>query len=1088
MKLTTLLLIIALVQASAKGFAQKINLNETNAPLEKVINTIKQQSGYVFLYTDQELKNEKITVKVSNASIEETLKAAFKNTSVDYKIVGNNILLKKNEPTFIDKARAIFAQVTVAGKVQDETGQPLVGVTVKIKTTSQATASDANGTFAITVPDDKTIIVFSFIGYETIELAAKDIASGSIIRLKPVQTNLQEVIVNKGYYSVKQELNTGSTFKVTGDNISKQPGINPIAALEGRVPGLYISQFSGIPGAGVQVKLRGRNSIGSGNDPLYIVDGLPFSSISLTNPGLSGGALGAPPTTPIQPSTGLSPFNSLNPSDIEDIQILKDADATAIYGSRGANGVILITTKKGRPGRTKVDLNLTSGIGNVASRLPLLNTQQYLKLRREAFANDGKTPIASDYDINGTWDTTRYTDWQKEMIGRTARYSNGQISVSGGNTNTQFRLNAGSSRQDAVFPGGDHDSQVNVGMTVNYVSNDQKLKMQFIARYSNESNLVHASDYTAKIVLAPDAPAIYDNNGNLNWQNGTWTNPLSTTFTPNQSDINSLTGNIDLNYKLFSDLTLKTSAGYTRKQIDQTVKRFSGVVFAPTNDIRQLDIANGYNLIWQVEPGIEYVKKIASGQLNVLIGATFQKNISDSYTFGGYGFSSDALLSNVNFASTIYSGYNANTQYRYGALYSRIGYNWQDKYLFNIVGRRDGSSRFGPGNQFGNFGSIGAAWIFSKENFLKNVSWLSLGKLRASYGVTGNDQISDYQYLSTYGSNSNVIYQNIAGLTPGRIANPYYAWESVQKVDVGLELGMLNDRVNLSLDYYHNKTNNSLVQQPLPSIAGFTSVITNFPATVQNTGFELSLNTVNINTNDFTWVSDFNISFPKNKLASFPGLETNTTYINQYLVGMPLSLRKLYHYVGIDTQTGIPIMEDFNHDGLINTNDQRLVAAPQQTFHGGLENHFNYKSFSFSFDFQFVKQTGYNYINYFSLRVSQNTNKPVYLLDHWRTSGDNAQLPKATTGAIATYNTALSNFQGSDVIISDASFARLKNIQLSYTLPKKWEAKTQLKNTKISLTAQNLFTITKYLGLDPENQGLALPPMRMYTIGFQTSF
>lgn len=469
MKMAIFIICAAFLQVSAStGFAQKVTLNEKDASLEKVFNDIKKQTGVIFFYKADALRGtSKVNINVKDATLQEALDQCLKDQPLIYTIAGNTIGVKKKEENLIDKAKAFYAQVTVTGKVTDETGQQLPGVTVKIKDSDLATATDSKGSYTITVPDNNTILVFSFIGYETQELAAKYIPSGSAIIFKAVATNLKEVVVNKGYYNEKRELSTGDVSVVSAKEIGQQPVSDPIMALEGRVPGLQISQASGMPGSALIVQLRGQNSIANGNAPLYIVDGVPFTSTTLTSSDIGGGAVGIPYNGgPV--GLGLSPFNSLSPTDIESIEVLKDADATAIYGSRGANGVILITTKKGKPGSTKFDIDVNSGTGEVSRFIPMLNSQQYLAMRNEAFKNGGNTPGASDYDLNGLWDNTRYTDWQKMLIGGTAKYTNAQAEISGGNLNTQFLIGGAYNRQTTVFPGNFFDQKGSLHVSLNH--------------------------------------------------------------------------------------------------------------------------------------------------------------------------------------------------------------------------------------------------------------------------------------------------------------------------------------------------------------------------------------------------------------------------------------------------------------------------------------------------------------------------------------------------------------------------------------------------------------------------------------------
>jgi TonB-linked SusC/RagA family outer membrane protein len=1035
MKLTTLLLLIGLLQVSAKSFSQ-ITVKETNASLAAVLKTVEKQSGYYFVYNDQQIKLGNITVDLKNATIDQTLKAFFADKPITYQVIDKNIVLLPkgaSEPNFFDRAKSFFAQVTVTGKVTDETGQPLISVTVKIKNTNTATATDAKGVFSLTVPDDKAIIAFSYIGYETVEFAAKDISTGSVIQLKAIQTNLKEIVVSKGYYSVKQELNTGNVTKITSDIIGKQPVNDPIQALEGRVSGLQISQTSGLTGSINTILLRGKNSIANGNVPLFVVDGVPYIGTSISS-GLGGGPIG---------NAGMSPFSIFDSSNIESIEVLKDADATAIYGSRGANGVIIITTKKGAAGRTRIDANFNTGWGNVGHMLPLLNTEQYLQMRREAFRND-KIPVPSiitaptntDNDINGRWDTTRYTNWQQALIGGTARYTNAQLSLSGGNTNTQFLVGGTYSFISTVFPGSFNDQKANANVHINHHSDNQKFQAGLSVVYSNDNNQLPGTDLTQSILLAPDAPLLYNNDGSANFESGAFQfNPIVSLFRRSTSISETLNAGLTLSYEITSGLQLKTNLGYTNLRVNQTTIIPAAAVYNGSSNSRSNQYgSNSINNLF-VEPQLSYGRKLGKGQLDVLIGSTFQDNKQNYLSILASGFSADVLIPNRQLATTVSISGNNTSEYKYNSLYGRVGYNWEEKYIVNLTARRDGSSRFGSGKQFGNFGSVGAAWIFSKESWLTDLSWLSFGKLRASYGTVGNDQITDYQYLSSYIASANGgNYQNTVGLIPNRIGNPYFAWESTNKFEAAFELGFLNDRIQLNANWYQSRSSNQLVGQALPIVAGFRTIQANLPATVENSGLEFDLHTTNIKSTNFSWNASFNISFPRNKLISFPNLESSS-YRFTYKIGQPLYMQSGFLSTGVDPNTGVYAIND--------SGNAMPISSPSQRFFGGLGNTFTYKNLSLDVFLQFVKQTGTGYFNYtFPAGSYSNTpNQPIYVLNRWQKPGD-----LTNTGLFSTILAADPNFSlpQTNLAIVDASFIRLKNVALSYKLPAIWVQKAHI--------------------------------------------
>jgi TonB-linked SusC/RagA family outer membrane protein len=1079
--LTLLVLLVQIGQTQA----QRITLNVNNVSLDTVFAKIQEQTPYRFVYTSEELAGtKKVSFSVQKAPINTVLSLSFKDQPLDYSIEDPYIYVRKKEKT--EKTPPSQNQTTeIRGKITNEQGDPLEGGTVQINQLAIRTITNAKGEFLFrNIAIGNYELEITFIGYETYTTTAKADPNGPqlTITMKRSISNLDETVI-KGYYTTTKRFNTGDVTTVTGEDIQKQPVSDPIVALEGRVPGLYISQTSGVPGAEISaIQLRGRNSISNGTNPLFIVDGVPFTSTSLTD--LSMGA-----------AAFQSPFNSINPSDIENIEVLKDADATAIYGSRGANGVILITTKKGKAGQTKYNINVFSGAGKVTRTMDLLNTQQYLQMRHEAFNNDGASPGPSDYDINGTWDTTRYTNWQKEFIGGTSQLTRAQASISGGIASTQFIVGGGYSRQTTVFPGNFADQIGSMHFNLTHASSNQKFHSSFSASYANDNNLLPTSDLTGNITLAPDAPAIYDVAGNVNWQNNTWFNPFGSLLQKSNPITTNLTGNLILSYELFPGLQIKGNFGYNTIELNQSITSpLSSYppAYASYTTLRTNRFSTNRIKTWITEPQVNYKKRLGEGQLEALVGTTFQQNTQSLLTQQASDFTSDALINDIAAAANIFVlNYNY-TQYRYNAIFGRVGYNWQEKYILNLTARRDGSSRFGPGNQFGNFGSAGAGWIFSKEQFVQRaLTFLSFGKLRASYGSTGNDQIGDYQYLSTYTA-YNYPYQGISGLYPTQLTNPNYKWELVKKLELGLELGFLKDRVFAAFNYYRNRTDNQLVGYSLPAITGFSSVTANLPALIQNAGFEAQLNTTNIKGNVLTWTSSFNISVPRNKLLAYPDLE-GSSYANQYVVGKSLFIKPLYHYTGVNPQTGVYTFATKNANGIPSyPEDLQPTKQIAQNYFGGFQNSFTYKGWQLDILFQFVKQTSYNYFNSFNPPGYVNSNQPTLVLQRWRKSGDIGNIEQFTQNTNSAAGQAWGNaVDYSDYIISDASFIRLKNLAVSYQLPGKWRQKADLQNARIYLQCQNLFTITKYQGMDPEiaaSGTLLLPPIRMITAGIQLIF
>ena len=967
-------------------------------------------------------------------------------------------------------------QNQISGTITDGTS-PLPGVTISIKGKRNNTvSSDFNGQYILSATATDTLIV-SFIGFKTAIVPIKGRKTVNI-QLQEDITSLQEVRVNAGYYSVKEKERTGSIARITAKDIEKQPVTNVLAAMQGRMAGVNIVQSSGIAGSGFDIKIRGQNSLRTdGNAPLYIIDGVPYAS----------DPIGVGYTATVMPLT-TSPLNNINPGDIESIEILKDADATAIYGSRGANGVVLLTTKKGKAGKTTFSFNLNRGTAQVTRFADLMKTEQYLEMRREAFANDGVTIYpANAYDVNGTWDLNRYTDWQKKLTGGTAQITNVQSSISGGSALTQFLISGNYGKETTVFPGDFNYQKGNIRVNLNHTSEDKRFKTNFAAGYTLQDNDQPAKDYTVESrTLAPNAPVLYDEEGNLNWENGTFNNPLRNLQGEFLAKTYDLVSNLMLSYRLLPNMEIKSNLGFTDLKHQESSSQPS-TVYDPAWEVGPeyslISIGNTTRQSWIIEPQLNYRQNLQDDlELDVLLGSTFQQQTARKLVQRASGFTSNSLINNLAAASDIAVDIDDYSVYKYQAFFGRVNLNWKKKYIVNLTGRRDGSSRFGPGKQFAAFGAVGAAWLFNEETFLTN-SVLSFGKLRTSYGITGSDQIGNYQFLDTYSATGG-NYQGVIGLVPTRLFNPNFAWETNRKLEVALEMGFLKDKIFLTLASFSNRSSNQLVGTPLPSTTGFTSIQANLDATVQNSGIEVTLRTLNLETKNFSWSTSFNATALKNKLLSFPDLEAST-YRNQFAIGAPLNIRKMYHFEGVNPQTGFYQFKDVNGDGKITADaDKTAIVDLNPKFYGGLQNQIRYKNWQLDFLFQFVKQQNLN-----TAAVGfpgMLGNQAAALSNHWQKPGDIATYQRFTTGMDAGAVAAQINYYSSDGVVTDASFIRLKNIALSYNLPKNWLGCAAC---KIVMEGQNLLTFTHYKGADPEFVTTnSLPPLKIVTAGIQLNF
>ncbi|SDF70679.1 TonB-linked outer membrane protein, SusC/RagA family [Mucilaginibacter pineti] len=1093
MKLTTLLLIVALMQVSAKGFSQKINLNATNVPLEKVLHNIESQTGYVFFF-DSKLVKQNVSVKVSDASITDALTACLKGSSLTFQIADKTIFIRKKKEQ-VPAPNVAPVDKTIKGSVVDTTGTTIPGATIKVKNSGLSVMTDGRGEFTLTVPDN-AVLVISSIGFESREVFVP--ADGQLrVVLHQSVSKLDEVQVI-AYGTTTHRLSTGDITTVKAAEIENQPVSNPMAALQGRVAGLVITQTSGVAGSAFKIQLRGQSSLDrtlSQTNPLFIIDGVPFESGNSISNQINSAA-----NNPVSVSSGgLSPLNSINPQDIESIDVLKDADATAIYGSRGANGVILITTKKGKPGRTVVNINANSGVSKVSRTMDMLNTQQYVQIRKEALANDGLVPSTNPSDPGYApditlWDTSRYTDFKKLLIGNTAKYTNIQGSISGGNNNTQFRIGGNYHRETTVYSDNFADKIGSFNVNLNHTSLNGKFNLQFSSIFSSDNNQLPATDLTKFVNLPPNL-LLYNNAGNLNWQdNGVTfaslnlTNPLAVFNKRYTSTNDNLSSNLGLNYTIISGLVIKANLGYNAFNVNEHSAIPSTAIDATTSTLPSSEFGNSTNKSWIIEPQIQYARNFFFGKFDFLIGSTFQEKSGRSSYQYGTNYNSDLLLNSIAAAGVI-TAKNDAALYHYNAFFGRINYNYEDKYIVNITGRRDGSSRFGPDKQWANFGAIGLVWIFTSESFLKDqIPFLSFGKLRGSYGTTGNDQIGDYKYLNLWTNTTNG-YNGIPGLTPQSLYNPNYRWEVNKKLEAAIELGFLRDRILVNVDYYRNRSSNQLIRYSLPNQTGFSSVIKNFPGLVQNTGIELSVNTRNITTPSFNWTTAFNISIPKNKLISFPGLSTSS-YANQYVEGKSLSVIRGFKYLGVDPQTGLYTFEDVNKDGQIYDGDYQYFGNTDPKFLGGLQNTITYKKIELSFFFQFTKQTGANYISQLaSSSPGSIINQPSLILGRWRAPGDNSEIQKVGASFDSPANSTIAALSLSNGAYTDASFIKLKNVALSYSLPASILQPLKVSKCRLYLEMQNVFTLTNYKGADPEQQNFyALPPLRTIVAGLQLNF
>jgi TonB-linked SusC/RagA family outer membrane protein len=971
---------------------------------------------------------------------------------------------------------------TINGKVTDEQGKPLPGATVKLKESNNGVISDKDGNFIISRVAISGTLIISFIGYQTAEVAYDNNRNELlIIQLKADANTLNEIQVI-GYGTTTKRLNTGSVSTVTAKNIEDQPITNVLSAISGQATGVFVQTTNGLPGGNINIQIRGEGSISAGNNPLYIIDGVPFNSSvgSLTSLSvLSTGAINGQ----------VSPFNSLNPAEIESISILKDADATSIYGSRGSNGVVLITTKKGKAGKTKVDVNINEGITEATNIPKLLNPAQYLQIQNEAYANDGIVP-SSDPNSGSyapqltTWSNVKPTNWAKYLLGGAGHLTNAEATVSGGGNGTTFMVSGNYHSEKTYLPGNNLYDRGGVNANLQHTSENGRFYIQFSNSLTlDNNNLVNpAANISYDILLPPNYP-VFDGTGNYNWYAGS--NPVAEINATDQTRTNNIIDNLLLRYTIVKGLDFKISSGYNMINVDQT-QIFPTVSLYP-GTTNYTNFGKNSNQSYIIEPQLTYNYHYKSSTFNLLAGGTYQNSVAQGETITAQGFTNTSLMENLASAAS-YITANNYTQYKYVSVFGRINYNLNDKYILNATIRRDGSTRFGPGKQFGNFGSLGGAWLWGDENFVKmNLPFISYGKLRASYGLTGNDQIADYQYLSTY-SSSGYVYEDIPGLKPARIANPDFHWETTKKLDIALEIGFLKNNILLNIDRYRDLTNDQLVSYSIPSITGFTSYEANLPAVVENSGWEFELNTKNIRKEKFSWTTTFNLTLAKNELKSFPNLATSS-YANTLVIGQDISRIYGYQFGGLDNN-GLALYSSKSGPPTNNPNSATdsyyTIGKNTPDLYGGIGNTITYKNWSIDILGQFVKQSGLG--NLMFIPGAGSFNDYAIVSNYWTPTHTNTKIPKPSTYNDFNYFQSTANY-------FNTSYFRIKNVAISYGLSKSWIKKMGIDQGRIFLQGENILSFWNKNNpfLDPESGTFGgtsnnLPPVKSLVIGIQTTF
>ena len=1024
----------------------------------------------------------------------------FKHSTMEacmrHLIVAFSLLLAFAYPP---EVHAEVNDIILKGKVLNRDKEPMIGATVTVNKQKGGVVVDMDGNFSMKVDNLKfpyTLIV-QYIGYKTERVTVSNYREARNLRIILQEDNysLDDVVV-VGYGKSSRKKLTGAVAKVTSSVIAQATQESPIMALQGNAAGVYIQQGSGVPGSGSSnIVIRGVGTLSSKSEPLYIIDGIPFSANGETD-----NAIGPDYTGIFEQPNALS---LINPSDIESIEILKDADATAIYGTRGANGVVLITTKKGQVGKVKVNANYSATASYVAKRMDFLGVEDYISLRKKAVDNDISKGYLKPEDYNVVnfpdlllWDQHADYDWQDSMMGNTAWAHDAQLQVSGGNKNTAFLVSGSYYTSKTVLMSSDEYSRWSTRANISHHTDDNRFKIDAGFTFSKIDMLAKGGQSPFYYLnTAPNTP-IVDEDGKPYYIPGDrdYFSPSRFIAFTGESETASFLGNFQMSYQIIDHLTAKVSAGYNYTSTDQANK-YERYYNNPYDESRY-NFADYYamdNESFQVEPQITYDLEIAKGKLSALLGATYNVSNYTRQQMRGAYFPSDAFLDDITSAAEISRVRNPKTQSKTASVFARLNYDWDSKYLISGIFRRDGSSRFGPGNRFGNFYSIGTAWLFSNEKFIKESAFgdfLSHGKLRFSYGRTGNDGIGDYAYMTGY-STTEYPYEGKIGMYPAKIGNRDLHWESTYKMDLGLELGLFNDKALFNLTWFHNVSTDLLTNGYLPAQTGFQSFPTNLDAEILNRGWEIELNTQNIKTRNFMWRTSFNITIPHNELTKFKDLETSS-YNRNYVLGESLNVIRGYNCLGIDNQTGMPMIEDLNGDGRIdNVSDYQVLGNLDPKFYGGLSNTFTYKGFSLDINLYFRhKPMQQGYLWRFSNPIGMGYNVTEEMAEnYWTTPGEDAKYPGlASSEASPMYKEYRNYFTASQRAYSKASYLRLKDVTLSYNFPSKLLSAANMSALRMYIQGKNLFTITKYDSYDPETGDGGVPSLTSWVMGLNLTF
>ena len=1052
MKLTIFLMVAFCLQLAANVHSQSITMQMQNTSLKKIFLEIEKKSIYSVIFNDDAIPKEKVfSVNASNEDVRDILDNLLSSTSLTYKI--QNTLL------VITSKTAVQAR-TITGRITDSKNQALIGVSVSIKGTSKGAATDENGNYRISVDDDNSILVFSYLGFKTIE---KSVGSGSVINVTMIEDNeaLNEVIVI-GYGGVRKSDLTGSVVSLKSKELTAYPAAGVQQALQGRAAGVLVQSNNGNPGGSFKIRIRGGTSVNASSDPLFVVDGF------------AGGIL--PP-----------------PEDIESMEILKDASATAIYGSRGANGVILISTKRGKSGKTSIDLNSSYSGQEEINRLQLLNGSEFASYIRE---------------INPAYvSANQNTDWQ-DLIFRQGDIKNTQLSISGGSEAIKYYVSGALFDQSGIIKNSSFQ-RFSVTSNLDFSATKWlKMGLNLFARSSenigvrtqeNSGGSTGTGVVSGAFKFGPDQPVLRpDGTYSIAVIGDPHDNPVAVVNDLQSENKGSLYQyNFYADFDFLKNLKFKTTFGAfsnSERQGNFTPTTLNGGRNVGGDASVDSDLRNSFIN----ENFLTYTKEFAKKHtISVLGGFSYQKFINEESGARSQSFLSNSVsFRNLGGGAIFLAGNSSLSESQLASYYGRFNYNFSDRYLLTVNTRYDGSSNFSMNHKWAFFPSAALAWNMHNEKFMQNIPLISSFKWRVSYGLTGNQAIGPYQTLARFSSVFTVVNNSPANaVRPTTIANNDLKWETTAQGNYGVDIGFLKNRINFTADYYKSITSDLLFSVPLPQYSGYSSQTKNI-GKIENKGLELSLGSKNI-VGKFNWSTDFNISFNRNKVLELPN-GNDIIYANapghmigiggtaQVLrVGQPVGSFFGWIYDGV-YQTGATFkpgggfeqaaggenFRDFSGkrdangkkldepDGLLNNDDRTIIGDPNPDFIFGLTNDFSYKNFDLNV---FVQGSqGNDVLSYTLLEletISGINNATTEALKRWTPTNTNTNVPRAFAGRPQRVSTRW---------IFDGSYVRLKNVAFGYNFPTSITQKLSMQRLRIYVSAQNLLTSTNYRGYDPE--------------------